>query len=155
ACSILTSSVFVCVHLWRIGYRGTLMSSDSPPTNPGLPTVTPPSGGMFFRLFGVPALIVGGLVLLLIVGQPLIGKFSKYFLGRTWGSASAEQFLRDLDNNNGEVRWRAASDLVQVLLRDDELASDSDFALELVQRLRRTLKSSADFEKAHAEHFAK
>ena len=41
------------------------MPSDSPlnplpngetKTDPGLPTVTPPSGGMFFRLFGVPAL---------------------------------------------------------------------------------------------------
>src|SRR5690242_949874 len=106
----------------------------SPQSKPGLPTVTPPSGGMFFRLFGVPALIVGGLVLLLIVGQPLIGKFSQYFFGRTWGSASPEQFLRDLDNSNKEVRWRAASDLVQVLLRDDNLASDSDFALQLVKR---------------------
>lgn len=127
----------------------------SPQSNPGLPTVTPPTGSMFIRLFGVPALIVGGLVLLLIVGQPLLGKFSKYFLGRTWGSASPEQFLRDLDDGNVEVRWRAANDLAQVLLRDDNLASDSGFALQLNQRLRRTLDSSAPFEKAHAEHFAK
>lgn len=134
------------------------MRSDPPHSSestPGLPTVTPPSGGMFFRLFGVPALIVGGLVLLLIVGHPLIGKFSSYFLGRTWGSASPEQFLRDLDENNAEVRWRAANDLAQVLLRDDNLASDSDFALQLVQRLRRSLNSSAPFEKAHAEQFGK
>jgi hypothetical protein len=134
------------------------MSSDTnipPRPDPGLPTVTPPSGGMFFRLFGVPALIVGGLVLVLIVAQPLIGKFGKYFLGRTWGGASPEQFLHDLDNNNGEVRWRAASDLAQVLQRDPDLASNSDFALQLVERLRRTLESSAPFEKAHAEHFAK
>jgi hypothetical protein len=123
--------------------------------SPGLPTVTPPSGSMFFRLFGVPALIVGGLVLLMIVGQPLIGKFSKYVLGRTWGSASPEQFLRDLDNSNKEVRWRAANDLAQVLLRDDNLASDCDFALKLNQRLRRTLDSSAPFEKIHAENYAK
>jgi hypothetical protein len=123
--------------------------------DPGLPTVTPPSGGMFFRLFGVPALIVGGLVLVLIVAQPLIGKASKFFLGRTWGTASPEQFLRDLDNPNKEVRWRAANDLAQVLLRDDNLASDSDFALQLTQRLRRTLDSSAPFEKVHAEQFAK
>jgi hypothetical protein len=134
------------------------MPSDSPnlpQSNTGLPTVTPPSGSMFFRLFGVPALIVGGLVLLLIVGQPLVSKFGKYFLGRTWGGGSPEQFLRDLDNNNKEVRWRAANDLAQVLLRDDNLASDSAFALQLSQRLRRTLDSSAPFEKAHAEHFAK
>jgi hypothetical protein len=134
------------------------MPSDSPnlpPSNPGLPTVTPPSGSMFFRLFGVPALIVGGLVLLLIVGQPLVSKFGKYFLGRTWAADSPEQFLRDLDNSNKEVRWRAANDLAQVLLRDDNLASDSAFALQLNHRLRRTLDSSAPFEKAHAEHFAK
>lgn len=127
----------------------------TPPTDPGLPTVTPPSGSMFFRLFGIPALIVGGLVLLLIVGQPLLGKFGKYFLGRTWGGASPEQFLRDLDDTNDEVRWRAANDLAQVLLRDDNLASDSAFALQLTRRLRRVLDSSAPFEKAHAEHFAK
>jgi hypothetical protein len=134
------------------------MPSDGPhlpQPNPGLPTVTPPSGSMFFRLFGVPALIVGALVLLLIVGQPLVNKFGKYFLGRTWGGGSPEQFLRDLDNSNKEVRWRAANDLAQVLLRDDNLASDSSFALQLNQRLRRTLDSSAPFEKAHAEHFAK
>jgi hypothetical protein len=123
--------------------------------DPGLPTVTPPSGGMFFRLFGVPALIVGGVVLVLIVAQPLIGKFGKHFLGRAWGSASPEQFLRDLDNSNKEVRWRAASDLAQVLLRDDDLASNSNFALQLTHRLRRVLDSSAPFEKAYAEHFAK
>jgi hypothetical protein len=139
------------------------MPSDSPavpPPNgeakpdPGLPTVTPPSGSMFFRLFGVPALIVGGLVLVLILAQPLIGKFGS-LLGRGWGSASPEKFLRDLDNTNKEVRWRAADDLAQVLLRDDNLASDSAFALQLTQRLRRTLDTSAPFEKAHAEQYAK
>lgn len=126
------------------------MPSDSPnsPT-PGLPTVTPPTGGMFLRLFGIPALIVGGLVLTLILVLPLLGKFSK-FLGRSWGSASPEQFLRDLDNTNKEVRWRAASDLAQVLLRDDTLASDSAFALQLTQRLRKTLDTSAALEKALA-----
>ncbi len=133
------------------------MPSDVPPSSshPGLPTVTPPSGGMFFRLFGVPALIVGGLVLLLIVGQPLISKFGSYFLGRTWGSSSPEQFLRDLDTNNKDIRWRAANDLAQVLLRDDNLASDCTFALQLAERLRRTLDSSAPFERTHAEHAAK
>ncbi len=52
--------------------------------DPGLPTVTPPTGGMFLRLFGVPALIVGGLVLLLIVAQPLIGRATKFLLGHAW-----------------------------------------------------------------------
>ena len=126
------------------------MPSDSPSSpTPGLPTVTPPTGGMFLRLFGIPALIVGGLVLTLILALPLLGKFSK-FLGRSWGSAPPEQFLRDLDNTNKEVRWRAASDLAQVLLRDDTLASDSAFALQLTHRLRRTLDASAALEKALA-----
>ena len=127
------------------------MPSDSPhslPPDPGLPTVTPPSGSMFFRLFGVPALLVGGVVLLLIVGQSLIGKFFR-------GSVSPEQVLRDLDNPNKEIRGRAANDLVQVLLRDDDLASNSAFALQLAHRLCRTRDSSAAFEKFHAEQFAK
>jgi hypothetical protein len=110
---------------------------------------------MFVRLFGVPALIVGGLVVVLILAQPLLSKASKYFLGRSWGSTSPEQFLRDLDNTNKEVRWRAASDLAQVLLRDDDLASDSAFALQLTQRLRRVVDSSATFEKAFAEQAGK
>ncbi len=126
-----------------------------PRRDPGLPTVTPPTGSMFFRLFGVPALIVGGLVLLLILAQPFLGKASKFLVGRAWGTATPEQFLRDLDDTNGEVRWRAANDLAQVLLRDDNLASDSAFALQLVHRLRKVLDSSAPFEKIHAEHFAK
>jgi hypothetical protein len=126
------------------------MSSDTdvtPRPDPGLPTVTPPSGGMFLRLFGVPALIVGGLVMVLIVVQPFLGKFFR-------SNVSPEQVLRDLDNSNKEVRGRAANDLVQVLLRDDELASDSTFALQLTQRLCRTRDRSASFEKVHAEHFA-
>jgi hypothetical protein len=141
------------------------MPSDSPippspsgetKPDPGLPTVTPPSGGMFLRLFGVPALIVGGLVLVLIVAQPLIGTATKFLLGRAWGaSRTPEQFLHDLDDSNPEVRWRAANDLTQVLLRDDALASDSGFALQLTQRLRKALDTSAPFEKAHAEQFGK
>lgn len=115
---------------------------------PGLPTVTPPTGGMFLRLFGVPALIVGVVVLLLILLQPLIGKY----LG---GSISAEQALRELDNPNKEVRWRAAEKIAQVLPRDAGLASDSAFALQLVLRLRKTLEASAPFEKTHAEQFGK
>ncbi len=131
------------------------MPSDTPRPDPGLPTVTPPSGSMFLRLFGVPALIVGGLVIALIVAQPWIGKASKFLLGRVWGAASPEQFLHDLDNTNKEVRWCAANDLAQVLLRDDTLASDSAFALQLTQRLRKVLDSSAPFEKVHAEQVAK
>jgi hypothetical protein len=146
------------------------MSSDSPITprpngdgglpsvrrpEVGLPTVTPPTGGMFLRLFGVPALIVGGLVLLLIVAQPLIGRATRALMGRTWaGSRTPDQYLRELDDSNAEVRWRAASDLAQVLLRDDQLASNGDFALQLADRLQKTLQSSAPQEEAHARRAA-
>jgi hypothetical protein len=138
------------------------MSSDPhvpPPSNgtppPGLPTVTPPSGGMFLRLFGVPALIVGGLVIGAIIAQPLLGKATKFLLGRAWGSSrSPEQYLQELKNTNKDIRWRAANDLTQVLLRDNALASDSNFALQLAHELRKTLDESAPFEKIHAERFA-
>jgi hypothetical protein len=107
---------------------------------------------MFLRLFGVPALIVGGLVLALIVAQPLIGHVSKFLLGRAWGtSRTPEQFLRELDDTNAEVRWRAASDLAQVLLRDDRLASDGGFALQLADRLQKALAESAPQEEAYAK----
>lgn len=124
-----------------------LPNGDARP-DPGLPTVTPPSGGMFFRLFGVPALIVGGLVLVLILVQPFLGKFFR-------SSVSPEQVLRDLDSSNKEIRSRTANEFVQVLLRDNDLASDSAFALQLTQRLCRRRDSSAAFEKVHADHFAK
>jgi hypothetical protein len=122
-----------------------------PPPSPGLPTVTPPSGLMVLRMFVVPAAIVGVLVLLFLAGPALydwIGRLA----GRPSGeSRSAEQFLRDLDNGNAEVRWRAASDLGQVLLRDPKLASDSRFALKLGDRLQQALGASAAAEEAYAK----
>jgi hypothetical protein len=126
----------------------------TPPVAPlahGLPTVTPPSGKMILRLFLVPAFIVGGLVLTLMVAQPLLSWASRHLLGRAWGdSRTPEQFLRELDNSNEEVRWRAASDLAQVLLRDDRLASDGPFALQLADRLQKAIASSAEPEKSFA-----
>jgi hypothetical protein len=119
-------------------------------SGPGLPTVTPPSGLMVLRMFVVPAAIVAVLVLLFLAGPALydwIGRMA----GRPSGETrSAEQFLRDLDNGNPEVRWRAASDLGQVLLRDPKLASDSRFALKLGDRLQQALGASAAAEEAYA-----
>ena len=120
-------------------------------SGPGLPTVTPPSGLMVLRMFVVPAAIVAVLVLLFLAGQPLydwIGRLA----GRPSGETrSAEQFLRDLDNGNPEVRWRAASDLGQVLLRDPKLASDTRFALKLGDRLQQALGASAAAEESYAK----
>lgn len=103
-------------------------SVTTPPPSPGLPPVAPPTARMFLRLFLVPALIVGGLVAVLV----LFSWAGKYLAG---GGRSPQKFLQALDDANPDVRWQAASDLAQVLLRDDQLASDPDFALELTARL--------------------
>jgi hypothetical protein len=105
---------------------------------------------MILRLFLVPALIVAGLVLLFLAGPTLSAWFSRVAGRPSAGGYTPEQFLRSLDDPNPEVRWRAASDLAQVLLRDDGLASDADFALELAGRLQRALADSAPAEKEAA-----
>jgi hypothetical protein len=87
---------------------------------------------MFLRLFLIPALIVAALVALLI----LFNWAGKYLAGCGGGRTPAE-YLKSLDDPNKEIRWRAASDLVPALLRDDHLAVDANFALELVTRLER------------------
>ncbi len=104
------------------------------PNNPspvlgGLPPVAPPTAGFLVRLFVVPALIVA------------IGVGAAFLFHLTFGwllgaPTTPAQFLAKLDDNNTEVRWRAAADLSQVLMRDDRFASDPDFALELVKRLQ-------------------
>ena len=116
---------------------------NSPPIpDAGLPPVQPPSATMMFRLFLIPFLIVAVLVGLYLVGQTLYGK-----LGR---SRSPEKVLRDLDNANADIRWRAAADLSQELPRSPELASDAWFALELADRLHTAMLESAVAEKEFA-----
>jgi hypothetical protein len=110
----------------------------------GLPPVVPPTGGFIAQLFLVPGLIVATIVLLLLGAYWLFGGFR-----------TPEQFLQNLDNENPEVRWRAADDLAQVLLRDEHLAADPKFALALVQRLRRAVDALAPTEKAYAEKMHK
>jgi hypothetical protein len=109
----------------------------------GLPPVVPPSGGFIAQLFLVPGLIVTAVVLLLLV-------FNWYLNG----SRSPEQFLNNLDNTNPEVRWRAASDLAQILLRDERLASDPRFALSVNERLLTTFDAVGPAEKALAERLS-
>jgi hypothetical protein len=93
----------------------------------GLPAVTPPSGRFIAQLFLVPGLIVTVAVLILLGFRYLIG-----------GTRTPEEYLKNLDNPNPEVRWRAAHDLAQVLKRPESLAlaSDPKFALDLADRLR-------------------
>jgi hypothetical protein len=104
---------------------------------------------MILRQFIVPAIIVAVLVLLFLAGPTLYAWVNR-LIGRSSDARSAEQFLRDIDNPNAEVRWRAASDLAQVLLRKDSLAADVGFTLQLANRLQTAINQSADAEKTFA-----
>jgi hypothetical protein len=114
--------------------------------DPGLPPVTPPSARIILRDFLVPGLIVAFLVGLFLVGPPVAD-----WLRSRRPDHSAREYLRDLDNANPDIRWRAASDLAQVLLRDDRLAADADFALQLADRLRQARDEGAAAEKVYAD----
>lgn len=113
------------------------------PPPPGLPPVAPPSGKFIVQLFLVPGLIVGLIVCILLLFNWLFG-----------GPRSPAAFLQRLDDPNTEVRWRAAADLAQVLKRDETLAADAGFALELANRAEHARDASAAAEKAFAEEFA-
>jgi hypothetical protein len=111
---------------------------------------------MFLRLFLVPALIVGGLVAALILVPPFVGWVGRALTGKSAGEGrTAEQFLSRLDDANAEVRWQAASDLAQTLLRDDRLASDAPFALELAGKLDRARVAAAAAEQSLAERLSR
>src|SRR5579864_9281961 len=116
------------------------LSSPKPSANGagtvGLPPVQPPSGRHIARMFIVPGLIVASIVGILLVFTWLFG-----------GPRSPEAFLKKLDDPNPEVRWRTASDLAQVLLRDKEMAANADFALQLTQRLDKAIQGSKAAEK--------
>jgi hypothetical protein len=96
----------------------------------GLPPVAPPSGRFIVQLFLVPGLIVAVAVLIILGFKFLVG-----------GGRTTADYLRDLDDPNPEVRWRAASDLAQVIQRPESLslASDARFGLSLAERLREAL----------------
>jgi len=121
------------------------MQSDSiqagPP--PGLPPVAPPSGKFIVQLFLVPGLIVGLIVCVLLLFNWAFG-----------GPRSPASILANLDNNNFEVRKRAAAELAQVLKRDEQLAGDAGFALDLADRAERAREESAPSEKTLAERWA-
>jgi hypothetical protein len=105
----------------------------------GLPPVQPPSGRFLAQLFLIPLGIV-------TVAMGVI-----WFL--TWlvgGFFTPEQLMRDLRSGNTEVRWRRASDLAQVLKRDDALAANPTFALELSDLLQQALKDNQETERNYA-----
>jgi len=88
--------------------------------------VAPPSGRFIAQLFLVPGTIVLLSVLLLMMFHNLFG-----------GGQTADQFVRQLDSPNSDIRWRAASDLAKTLAQPDSIAlrANPDFALELTERL--------------------
>src|SRR5262249_15910955 len=113
-----------------------------PPEPPkGLPPVVPLSGRFLAQLFLVPGLIVAFAVLLILVVSWLVPS-----------SRTPEQFLLTLTRSTPDVRWRAADDLAQVLLRDDQLAANPTFALDLAERLRQALQATAATEQTLAAH---
>lgn len=125
----------------------TARPDSGPPTNgaikppaAGLPPVAPPSGKLMLQLFLVPGLIVGFLVVAWLLGGWLFGV-----------SYSKESFLSRLKDPNAEVRWRAAENLAQVLLRDDALASDGEFARQLALLLEKTRDAARSAEQGYAE----
>src|SRR4051794_2048142 len=119
------------------------MSSKAPlPPHPdpaaGLPPVVAPSGRFIIQLFLVPGLIVAGAVIILLGFSWLAG-----------GPRTPEGFLRDLQSGNPDVRWRTASDLAQVLKRDDRLATDPQFGLQLAGMLQQAVADPAAAERAN------
>src|SRR5438105_1132245 len=110
-------------------------------TPKGLPSVVPPSGKEFARLFLTPLLIVICLVV------PLVGFF--WWFGGAW---TPEDYLAKLDDPNPDIRWRGAEYLGQMLLRDDNLASNPKFGLDLAKRLQQTLNRTAGAERTLAEN---
>lgn len=125
-------------------------SSSSPsngtPAATDLPPVKPPSGRFIAQLFLIPGLIVTVLVAIWLLGNYLVAE-----------RRDPDYFLRNLDSDNADIRWRAAHDLAQVLKRPEslELASDPVFALDLAERLDRAWRDLLLEEKQTAERIEK
>lgn len=123
---------------------------NGPAPDKGLPPVTPPSSRHIVQMFVVPGVIVGGVVLL---GLVCSGAFS-YFFG--FGQArTPEAFIQRLEDPNSDIRWRAANDLVQVLKRDDDLASDPALGFKLVELLTQEIDQISFEEKSLADRASK
>lgn len=117
------------------------ISANNPSELPkGLPPVQPPSGKFLAQLFLIPLGIVSVAVCILVFLNWLVGGFF-----------TPEQMLQDLRNGNTEVRWRRASDLAQVLKRDDNLAANPSFALSIEELLRQAMKDNQQSERAYLD----
>src|SRR5260370_21722946 len=125
----MLSSAFTmkhCVGVRRFAMahnRESSMPSEAPANYEpikGLPPVAPPSGKFLIQLFLVPGLIVA-------IALAVVWGFG-WLVG---GSYSAEEFLKDLRNPNMEFRSRRATELAQILPREQSMASDPKLALDL------------------------
>src|SRR5262245_11492766 len=118
-------------------------SNNGPPQ--GLPPVAPPSGRFIAQLFLVPGLIVTVAVFIYLGSSYLVQS-----------SHTAANFLKDLDSDNVEIRWRGAHDLAQVLKRPESLtlASDLKFVLDLAERLDRAAREVEKLEQSTAADLA-
>jgi hypothetical protein len=95
---------------------------------------------MIMQLFIVPMVIIA--VVLVVVGG------ARYLL--VGGHHEPAEYLKKLDDPNLDVRWRAAEDLASELAGDDRLASDPSFALDLADRLQRSLQGNAAADREYA-----
>jgi hypothetical protein len=125
----------------RINQQGRFSMSSEPqlPVNHeaarGLPPVQPPSAKFIVQLFVVPALIVLGVLIPVVL---LVRGCAK----------SPEELLADLHSANSDVRWRAAEQLAQMMPRDRQealprFAFNVKFALDLTGLLQSVLKDEA------------
>lgn len=123
------------------------MSPEQPSVNPGLPPVQPPSGRFIIQLFVVPGAIIFTVVTI-VLGLSYYGKRVR----------DPDYFLAQLDSENPDIRWRAASDLAQILKRPEPATlrwkADPKFALDLAERLDAEFKDLREQEKQVAGQIA-
>lgn len=114
--------------------------------DPGLPPVQPPSGRFIAQLFVVPGLIILTVVLV-VMGFSYYAKHTR----------DPSYFLQQLDSNNADIRWRAASDLAQILKRPEPATlrwkADPKFALDLTERLDLAFQRLLENEKVRTAEF--
>ncbi|MFL5245418.1 MAG: hypothetical protein ACJ8FY_25255 [Gemmataceae bacterium] len=102
----------------------------------GLPPVQAPSGKFIVQLFVVPALIVIGVLIPVVL---LVRGCAK----------SPEELLADLHSANSDVRWRAAEQLAQMMPRDRQealprFAFNVKFSLDLTGLLQNSLQEETN-----------
>src|SRR5438270_8528684 len=110
------------------------------PGGTSLPPVTPPAGKFIAQLFVIPGVLVAVAVGCIWFVSWLVG-----------GYLNPEQFLKGLRSSNAEVRWRRASDLAQVLKRDEALAANAKFSLDLAVLLRQALRENEYSERLYQQ----